>query len=240
MRAVASNRWEVTDASGGVHVVAVHKGLFGTPTLRIDGHRQILNLRGEGIVAFEVAGRQARLSPQPGGTGYEFSVGSLSALPPTIADPTLAATVAPASGTTTAKLVQQRDGGASWFYWIGALTLVNTLLFLFGSEYGFASGLGFTLFIAVAVDVFSEGSLLWLAVLLDLPLVAALFWLGSRAKRGAIWPFVVGGILYTLDLFLVLSIADWIGVAIHAFALFSFFAGWKAARALRRLEVATA
>jgi hypothetical protein len=230
-----SNRWEVTDAAGGSHVVAVHKGMLGSASLRIDG-RQVMNLKDEDMVAFEVAGRQARLSPQPGGSGYHFSVGSLTALPPTIADPSLAATAGTAADVATAKLVQQRDGGASWFYWIGALTLVNTVLFLFGSEYGFASGLGLTLFIAVAVDVFSEGTLLWVAVLLDLPFVAALFWLGSRAKRGAIWPFVVGGVLYALDLFLVLLVTDWIGVVIHAFALFSFFAGWKAARALRRLE----
>jgi hypothetical protein len=230
-----NNRWEVRDASGGTHVVTVHKGLLGAPTLRVDG-RPVMNVRGEGIVAFEVAGRQARLSPQPGGSGYDFSVGSLTALPSTIADPSLSATLAPAADVVTAKLVRQRDGGASWFYWIGALTLVNAVLLLFGSDYGFASGLGVTLFLAVAVDVFSEGSLLWLAVLLDLPFVAALFWLGSRARRGAIWPFLVGGILYALDLLLVLSIADWIGVLIHGLALFSFFAGWKAARALRRLE----
>jgi hypothetical protein len=236
---MAVNRWEVTDAEGQTHVVSVHKGLFGTPTLRVNGE-QVMNLAGDGIVAFEVGGRQARLSPQPGSGVYDFSVGSVTTARGTIGagDMTSDAMTAPAPGPDAAfaNLVKQRDNGASWFFWIGGLTLLNTVLFVIGSDYGFASGLGLSLFIAVLLDVVSEGSLLWLAVLLDLPLIAMLFFFGRRARRGAIWPFVAGGLFYLLDLGLILLVQDWISVAIHALALFAFFSGWRAARALSRME----
>jgi hypothetical protein len=237
------NRWEVTDARGRTHVVSVHKGVLGTPSLRVNG-RQIMNLAGDGIVAFEVAGRQARLSPQPGGSAYDFSIGSLAA--PSVSlgagDMTSDATT-PALSTldaARAKLLQQRDNGASWFFWIGGLTLVNTVLFLIGSKYGFASGLGLALFVAVILEMASQGSLVWLTVLLDLPLIALLFFFGRQARRGAAWPFVVGGIFYLLDLGLILLAEDWISAVIHALALFAFFSGWRAVRALRRLEAAAA
>src|SRR5438309_2067337 len=63
---MGTNRWEVMDGAGRTHVVSVDKRLFGTPTLHVDGH-QLMRLGGDGIVAFEVAGQPARLSPQPDG-----------------------------------------------------------------------------------------------------------------------------------------------------------------------------
>ncbi|MEN6306183.1 MAG: hypothetical protein ABFD91_00375 [Anaerohalosphaeraceae bacterium] len=42
------------------------------------------------------------------------------------------------------QLEGQLRGGASWFYWIGALSLINSLLFMSGSTMGFIFGLGIT------------------------------------------------------------------------------------------------
>jgi hypothetical protein len=232
------NRWDVTDAFGATHTVSVHKGVLGTPSLRVDG-RQVMQLGGEGIVAFEIAGRQARLSPQPGGTGYDFSVGSIAQPAPA---PVGGVTV-PIVDATTTKLVQQRDRAANWFYWIAGLSLVNTVLLVVGSDYSFASGLGIATYIAVVVYLVAGEQMLWVSIFATLPLVAGLFFLGRRAHSGATWPFVLGLIVYALDLLLVLTLTDWIGVAIHGFALFSFVGGWRAARALgnvRRAEAAAA
>src|SRR5438132_353928 len=59
---------------------------------------------------------------------------------------------------------------------------------------------------------------------------------GRPARPGASWPFAFGVIAYALDLLLVLSLTDWIGVAIHGFALMTFLSGWRAARALRSVS----
>jgi hypothetical protein len=226
---VGTNRWEVSDASGRPHVVSVNKGLLGAPSLRVDG-RQVMHLAGDGIVAFEVAGRQARLSPQPGGD-YDFSVGSVVQ-----GDPANVATTMPmpAADAATLRLTQQRDRAASWFYWIGGLSLVNTVLLVLGSDYSFASGLGLATYLAVVVYIVAGESMLWLSIFLSVPLVAGLFLLGRKARSGATWPFAFGAVAYALDLLLVLTLTDWIGVAIHVFALVGFVSGLRASRALRR------
>jgi hypothetical protein len=223
------NRWEVADASGRTHIVSVNKGLLGAPSLRVDG-RQVMHLAGDGIVAFEVAGRQARLSPQPGGE-YDFSVGSVVQSGATNVATTMPM---PAADAATLRLTQQRDRAASWFYWIGGLSLVNTVLLVLGSDYSFASGLGLATYLAVIVYIVAGESMLWLSIFLIVPLVAGVFLLGRKARSGATWPFAFGGIAYALDLLLVVTLTDWIGVAIHVFALVAFVSGWRAARALRR------
>ena len=41
-------------------------------------------------------------------------------------------------------LEQQHRAGSQWFYWIAALTLINTAGSVFGSSWGFVVGLGIT------------------------------------------------------------------------------------------------
>ena len=229
------NRWEVLDGTGRMHIVSVEKRLLGAPTLRVDG-RQVMQLGGDGIVAFDVGGRQARLSPQPGG-GYDFSVGSIGQTTPPSGPTTMPMSAAAAS---TLRLTQQRDRAAGWFYWIGGLSLVNTVLLVLGSDYSFASGLGLATYLAVIVYIVAGEHMLWLSIFLSLPLVGGLFLLGRKARAGASWPFAFGVVAYALDLLLVLTLTDWIGAAIHVFALISFVSGWRATRALRNESTAAA
>ena len=118
---MGTNRWEVMDGAGRTHVVSVDKRLFGTPTLHVDGH-QLMRLGGDGIVAFEVAGRPARLSPQPDG-GYDFSVGSIGQV---AGLSSLATTPTSSVDAAALRFTRDRDRAAGWFYWIGGLSLVNT------------------------------------------------------------------------------------------------------------------
>ena len=231
-----ANRWEVTDATGLTHVVSVHKGMLGAPSLRVNG-RQVMNLGGEGIVAFQVAGREARLSPQPGGAGYDFAVGSMTAA--SVAAP---APVTPAAGVDprVPTLLKRRERGANWFVWIGALSAINTILMIVGLDWEFLAGMGITDYIAGIVYVLGGDSMLWLAIVLDIPVVGAVFWLAVQARRGAAWPFVVGGLVYAFDLLLVLTLEDWLSGLIHVVALFSFANAWRAARALDGMEPAAA
>jgi len=228
---MGTNRWKVMDGAGRTHVVSVDKRLFGTPTLHVDGH-QLMRLGGDGIVAFEVAGRPARLSPQPDG-GYDFSVGSIGQV---AGLSSLATTPTSSVDAAALRFTRDRDRAAGWFYWIGGLSLVNTILLVLGSDSSFASGLGLATYLVVIVYIVAGKPLLWLSIFLTVPLVAGLFFLGRTARAGASWPFAFGVIAYALDLLLVLSLTDWIGVAIHGFALMTFLSGWRAARALRSVS----
>ena len=134
------------------------------------------------------------------------------------------------------RFTRDRDRAAGWFYWIGGLSLVNTILLVLGSDSSFGSGLGLATYLVVVVYIVAGKPLLWLSIFLTVPLVAGLFFLGRTARAGASWPFAFGVIAYALDLLLVLSLTDWIGVAIHGFALMTFLSGWRAARALRSVS----
>jgi hypothetical protein len=110
--------------------------------------------------------------------------------------------------------------GASWFWWIAALSLINTVLIHTGSDTSLAIGLGFTLIVDA---MFQEVKLV--AFVIDALALATVCGLGFFARKGYVWAFVVGIVLYSLDALIYLGMQAWLGVAIHAFALFYMFRG---------------
>jgi hypothetical protein len=142
------------------------------------------------------------------------------------------------------KQTQVFEGGAKWFYWIAALSLVNTALTLFGGDMRFPVGLGIT----QVIDVFS------MAASEDLPQISLIFkiisvflnviftgiialfgWLALKKKS---WAFIVGMILFSLDSVLSLLFQDWLGLGFHVFALVCIFNGYSALRKLMQVEKA--
>jgi len=140
------------------------------------------------------------------------------------------------------QLEGQLRNGASWFYWIAGLSVINTAIILFGGAWSFIIGLGITQVIdAVAFTVAQnahEGSALivkGMGVVLDLA-VAGLFvvfgWLAVQKKA---WAFVVGMVLYALDGLLFLLVQDFLSLGFHAFALFCIFTGFQAMKKLNEM-----
>lgn len=117
-------------------------------------------------------------------------------------------------------------GGASWFWWIGGLSLINTVLIHSGSESSLAIGLGFTL---MADAIFKE--MMVVAFLIDAIALAVVFGLGFFARKGHFWAFVLGITLYAFDALIYVLLGGWIGVAIHGLALFYMVRGAMALRA---------
>ncbi len=110
--------------------------------------------------------------------------------------------------------------GASWFDWIAALSIVNSLIVLFNGNWHFVLGLGIT----EVVDYLAQrggstkGQVIGFVVTLA---VAGFFWLMGRfAKQGQRWALIVGMFLYVLDGGLLILGQDWLSVAFHAYALF--------------------
>jgi len=126
----------------------------------------------------------------------------------------------------------QLRSGASWFYWIAGLSLINSVAALTGQSWRFFVGLGITqVFDELALKMGSSGKIV--AFILDL-LVAGMFVLfGVFAHKAHLWEFILGMVLFALDGLIFVLAHDWIGAGFHAFVLFFFFRGFTACRTLK-------
>jgi hypothetical protein len=145
------------------------------------------------------------------------------------ANPSVAPATAGAAPVNRAFVAQSEPevmSGASWFWWIAGLSLVNSIMTHSGSDTGFIIGLGFTL---VADNIFAEYKVV--AFIVDALAIATILGLGFFARKGHFWAFVVGMVLYTLDAGIYLLAQDWMAVAFHGLALFYLVRGAMKLRA---------
>ncbi|MGV3503867.1 MAG: hypothetical protein ACO1O1_09165 [Adhaeribacter sp.] len=129
--------------------------------------------------------------------------------------------------------------GANWFFWIAALSVLNSLLNYFYGNWNFFVGLsGMHL-----VDMFVQKDATLLRGLgLNLNLGAALLfcWLGLLARKRNRRAFLAGFLLYLADSLVFLLLADSASLGFHALGLFMIVGGYrsvpKAAALACRLE----
>jgi len=139
---------------------------------------------------------------------------------------------APAVTAADPGTAARMKSGASWFYWIAALSLINTVAASAGSNWRFIVGMGITqIFDEIGHGSSGSGKVVALALNLVVTGVCALF--GVFANKGHLWAFIVGMVLFALDGAIFLLVQDWIGVAFHIFVLYCFFRGLQACRQLR-------
>lgn len=124
--------------------------------------------------------------------------------------------------------------GANWFFWIAALTFVNSLILLSGVDWAFFLGLAITQIFDVGANVVaqaegSEGfSFVHLIVFaIDLSAISFFCVLGYFARKGAGWAFILGMVLYGIDALICLLLLSFVGIAIHAFALYCIYRGYS-------------
>ena len=126
----------------------------------------------------------------------------------------------------------QLKSGASWFYWIAGLSLVNSLIALGGFDWGFILGLGVTqVFDAIAHEFQALGKVV--AFGLDAAVIGLFIMFGVFANKRHSWAFIVGMVLYALDSLIALLGHDWLALGFHGFALFCLFRGFAACRELK-------
>jgi phosphate starvation-inducible membrane PsiE len=129
--------------------------------------------------------------------------------------------------------------GASWFYWIAGLSLLNCVINLFNGSVSFISGLGITQMIdgtAYAMKDFYGVGVMYFGFVLNLIIIAGFFLLGRLAYKRKKWAMIVGIILYGLDTFNFLFVTDYLSIGFHIIAIYSIFRGIKAADKLKVLE----
>lgn len=164
-------------------------------------------------------------------SGPRSTAEPFSAVTPSPGAPAGVAT--PATEDRTA-LEGQRRSGAQWFYWIAALSLINTIVAFTGQDWRFIIGLGITELVReIAEQSGGAGIKAGVAGLLVIGMFAVL---GQRAVQGYRWAFVVGLVLYGLDGAIFLLVQDWVGVGFHVFALIMIARGYMAARQLSPAE----
>jgi len=133
--------------------------------------------------------------------------------------------------------------GARWFYWIAALSMINSLVVIIGGNFHFVIGLGITSLVdAVAKRVGSAGNMLDIVINGFVAGVFALFgYFGTKAQK---WAFLVGMGLYAADGLLLLGVKDYNGIwmlggeeylslGFHAYALYAIYRGYEAAQQIQ-------
>jgi hypothetical protein len=121
--------------------------------------------------------------------------------------------------------------GGAWLYWIAGLSIVNSVIILSGSNWGFVLGLTLTqVFDFVCRGIAAEfgwGAKIF-ALVLDLAIAGFFVALGVLARRRRTWPFIVGLVLYGIDTLLTLFTGIWLGLW-HGWALTCIVIGLRAA-----------
>jgi hypothetical protein len=128
-------------------------------------------------------------------------------------------------------LERRRRSGALWFFWVAALSLVNSVATLAGQQWRFIIGLGITQLADELVGRTGHG--VAAVAVIDAAFVGGFALLGRFALQGKRWAFVVGALFYAIDGLIFVAAPDLVGVAFHAFVVVMVLRGFDAARRLR-------
>jgi len=146
-----------------------------------------------------------------------------------------------------AKLVleSRARNGANWFYWIAGLSILNTIIYIFGGTISFIIGLGATQFVdGVTTGLINElGSSSTTIIRLvgfgvDIGIAGIFIVAGLLSRKHYRWAMIAGMVLYVFDALIFVWIGDWMGIIFHALALFGLYGGLKAMNGLRKLSSA--
>ncbi len=143
-----------------------------------------------------------------------------------------------------AQLHARGTSGAGWFYWIAALSLINSVILLSGGDRHFVVGLGVTLISdSIAKAVADENPEIatvakGIAFGFDLFVAAIVCLFGWLSRRPILPIFVLGMILYLLDGLIYLMVGDWMSVGFHVFVLLGMWSGFNAYREMKQIKAA--
>ncbi|MDP4208109.1 MAG: hypothetical protein Q8928_04760 [Bacteroidota bacterium] len=115
-------------------------------------------------------------------------------------------------------LTEDIQKAANWFFWIAALSLINSLIYWLSTGMYFVVGLGVTQIVDGIVSGLMNGPS-WIALIPNLMITGFFVFIGYRSRKYDKWAFVVGVVVYTLDALLYLYFKEWMAVGFHVFAL---------------------
>ena len=124
-------------------------------------------------------------------------------------------------------LENQMKGGASWFFWIAGLSLINSIMLLTKTDMRFVVGLGLTdMATYLSKDLALTGKIISLAVTAAIAGLFLFFGVAARARKK--WAFNTGMVIYGADAMLLVPGHDYLSIAFHVLALFFLVRGFIA------------
>jgi hypothetical protein len=133
-----------------------------------------------------------------------------------------------------AQIEAQFKRGAGWFYWLAGLSLINAAIDFFKGDWTFLFGLGITKLVGAFA---SEGGADPVVTLVtNLLLIAVFVAFGAMALKKSKPMYVVGIIVYGLDLLLCLLLQIWLFAAFHAWVMWQLVSGYRACSQLLEME----
>jgi len=139
------------------------------------------------------------------------------------------------------ELAHRYKSGASWFYWIAALSLITSIISFSGGNWRFLISLGTTQVIDGLADVLSAelgGAPKVVALVLDIVLTAVFVLFGVLANKKFLWAYILGMAVFVLDGLVSLLVQDLIGVIAHVVVLVFMVPGFMAGRKMLEVEQA--
>ena len=238
--------WTVTEASGRQHRVLVERTLLFGTRVTVDRRR---------LERFDQTPESDRYVTSVAGHVLTVNIARVSNEQPTLhvdGKPVLgsdATLPAPAAGTPDAaasvssrdlvrfQLLQRRNSGGAWFYWIGGASILNSVLNASGTQWSLAVGLGVTYLVDGMAEALSNTLRTPIyAFTIDVAIASGFLLIGRAARRGKLGWYAVGIALYSLDALLFVAVQDFIGIAVHAIGIYGLITGWRAARSLKQVE----
>lgn len=144
------------------------------------------------------------------------------------------------------KLQNRLRSGASWFYWIAVLSVINSILMAASSRISFIFGLGVTQIIDALAYLLGQdlgldslNTVRIIGWVLNLLIVGIFVLFGVFAHKRKRWAFYVGMVLYGLDALATLFVwdqPDLLSFAFHLIVIWGLVGGLRAAAQLDRLE----
>jgi hypothetical protein len=135
------------------------------------------------------------------------------------------------------RLETQFRNGANWFFWIAAMSLINSMVVFFGGQWGFVIGLGLTQVIDALLA--SQGPSV-VGPLLTAGVAGVFVACGHFAREGRRAAFIGGMVLYVLDSLIFVVVRDYLAIAFHGFALYCLIKGMHAKDQLDNLSARSA
>jgi hypothetical protein len=139
-------------------------------------------------------------------------------------------------------LEQNIKRNLNWFYWIGGMSILNSIISATGSGISFVIGLGLTQVIdaiasGVAADLGSGGFIIQIfGWMFDLVIAGFYLLEGALAKKRIKWLIILGMVFYALDAALLLYFQDYLSALFHGLGLFGIFKGLQLIGTLKKLE----
>ena len=134
-------------------------------------------------------------------------------------------------------IVARIQSSGSWFFWVAALSAINSAAAFGGSDWRFVLGLGITQIIdAIGSDAEAGGKII--VLVLDSLVILFLVGCGIFARKGHAWVFLLGMLLFLLDTGVFVLAEDWLGLAFHVYLIFAMFRGFQACRELKAVVAA--